>query len=97
MGGGLRAREVARHRQAHADDRALGRRVSNLARLPVEGGDRSGVDDAAALAVSIRLALRHALRRQPRHVERARDVHLQDALEWCERVRVALLADRLGG
>ncbi len=45
-------REVARDRQRHADDAALGRRVGDLADLAVERGDRGGVDDDAALAVS---------------------------------------------
>ena len=47
-----RGREVARDRQRHADDAALRGRVGGLADLAVEGGDRGGVDDHAALAVA---------------------------------------------
>ena len=43
------ARQVAGDRQRHADDAALGRRVRGLADLALEGGDRRGVDDDAAL------------------------------------------------
>ena len=42
--------EVAGDRQRHADDAALRRRVRGLADLPVEGRDRGGVDDDAAVA-----------------------------------------------
>ena len=48
-------RQVARGRQRHADDAALRRRVGDLADLPVEGGDRRGVDEDAALAVLVGL------------------------------------------
>eukprot|EP00327_Prymnesium_parvum_P044866 CAMPEP_0205861160 /NCGR_PEP_ID=MMETSP1083-20121108/5614_1 /ASSEMBLY_ACC=CAM_ASM_000430 /TAXON_ID=97485 /ORGANISM="Prymnesium parvum, Strain Texoma1" /LENGTH=118 /DNA_ID=CAMNT_0053222831 /DNA_START=230 /DNA_END=583 /DNA_ORIENTATION=+ len=44
-------RQVARHREAHPHDGALGRRVRDLPRLPVERGDRRGVDDTPALPV----------------------------------------------
>ena len=43
--------QVARRRQRHADDAALGGRVGDLADLPVVGGGRRGVDAHAALAV----------------------------------------------
>ena len=58
------AREVARDRQRHADDAALGGRVGGLADLAVEGGDRRGVDDDAALAVGERLEPGHRGRRR---------------------------------
>ena len=58
------AREVARDRQRHADDAALGRRVGGLADLPVVGGDRRGVDDDAALAAVVGRVLRIAARRE---------------------------------
>ena len=43
------AAEVARHRQAHAGDRRLGRRVGDLPDLSLERRDRRRVDDDAAL------------------------------------------------
>ena len=43
--------QVARDRQGHADDAALGGRIGGLADLAVLGRDRGGVDDRAALAV----------------------------------------------
>ena len=57
--------EVAGERQRHRDDAALGRRVGGLADRAVEGGDRGGVDDDAALAVLERLGRRDGGRRQP--------------------------------
>ena len=44
-------REFARRRQRQRGDAALGRRIGGLADLAFEGGDRSGRDDHAALAV----------------------------------------------
>ena len=58
--------EVARDRQRHADDAALGGRVGGLADLAVEGGDRGGVDDARRArrsAVGSCLAIASAARR----------------------------------
>ena len=46
--------EVARGRERHADDAALGRRVGDLADLAVVGGDRGGGDADAALALARR-------------------------------------------
>ena len=43
-------RELPRHRQGEADDAALRGRIGRLADLTVEGRDRRGVDDHAALA-----------------------------------------------
>ena len=45
------AAEVARHRERHPGDAGLRRGVRDLADLPLERGDRRGVDDHAALAV----------------------------------------------
>ena len=87
---------LSRHRQAHADDGTLGCRVGNLPRLPVEGSNRRRVDYAAPLTVGVGRACGHALRRQAGDVERARHVHLEDALKRSERVRVALAAHGLG-
>ena len=51
--------ELARRRQGQRDDAALGRGIGGLADLALEGGDRGGRDDDAALAVAVRLGDRH--------------------------------------
>ena len=53
------AGEVARGRQRHPDHAALGRRVGELADLPVVGGDRRGHHDHAALAARVGLVAEH--------------------------------------
>ena len=82
-------REVARGRQRHADDAALGGRVGELADLAVERGDRGGVDADPALALLVGLVGQHRRRRQAQHVEGADQVHADDGLERVERVRPA--------
>src|SRR3954452_4885228 len=76
--------EVARDRQRHADDAALGGRVRSLSDLPLERGDRRGVDDDPALAV-YRLGGQDPLGGQPDDVERADQVHADDPAELLER------------
>ena len=56
-------RQVARHRQRHADQAALGGAVGLLADLAVEGGDRGGEQHHAALAVFQRRQLGAGARR----------------------------------
>ena len=53
------ARQLARDRQRHAGDRRLGGGVGRLADLALEGGDRGGVDQQAALAVGARRVVLH--------------------------------------
>ena len=89
------ARQVARDRQRHADDAALGRGVGGLTDLTLERGHRGGVDDDAALAVD-GLGLGHAFGGQPDHVERADQVDLDDLGEAVEGERT-VLAQRLDG
>ena len=50
-------REFARRRQRQRGNAALRRRIGGLADLALEGGDRRGGDDDAALAVRQRLEL----------------------------------------
>ena len=75
---------------------ALGRRVGDLADLPVVGGDRGGVDDHAALAALVGLVGEHRRGGQPQHVERADQVDRDHLLERLERVRPALARGLLG-
>ena len=82
--------EVARRRERHADDPALGRRVGDLADLPVVGGDRRGVDADPALALGVGLVAEHRRRGEAQHVERADQVDLDDGLERVGGVRPAL-------
>ena len=79
------ARQVARDRKRHADDAAFGGRVGDLADLAVEGRDRRGVDDHAALAVLVRLVDEHRGRREAQDVEGADQVDGDDHLEGLER------------
>ena len=88
-------REVARGRQRHADDPALGRRVGDLADLAVVRGDRRGVDADAALALGVGLVAEHRRGGEPQHVERADQVHVDDGLERVEAVRPALASRAL--
>ena len=53
-------------------DAGLGRGVRDLTDLPVEGRDRGGVDDHAALAARLRRVLGHRRRGQAQHVEACR-------------------------
>ena len=70
--------EVARHGQAHAGDTGLGGGVGDLPDLALEGRDRRGVDDDAALVV-LRLVLGHVGGRQPADVEGGDEVEIDDA------------------
>ena len=90
------AREVARGRQRHGDDAALGRRVGDLADLAVERRDRRGVDDHSALAALVELVLLHPRGGVAHHVERADQVDLDHALERVEVVGPVLVHGALG-
>src|ERR1700735_32300 len=64
--------QVTRGGDGHADDPALRRRVGDLAGLPLDPGDRRGVDDHAALAIGIsRLGPCHRGRPDAHEVEGA--------------------------
>ena len=63
------------------DDAALRRRVGGLADLAVEGGDRGGHHERAALAVGVGLVRGHRRGRQAQDVEGADQVHAHDGLE----------------
>ena len=80
-------REVARGRERQADHAALRRRVGGLPDLAVEGGDRRGHHDGAALAALVGLVRGHRRGRQPQHVEGADQVDPHDGLERLERRR----------
>src|SRR5207249_7171924 len=62
-----------------------GSRVGWLANLTVEGGDRRGVDDHAALALSIREVLHHEDGCQADDIEGADQIDLDDTLETLQR------------
>jgi hypothetical protein len=68
------ARQFAGDRQRHADHAGLRGRVGGLADLALEGGDRGGVDDHAALALGVGLALGHRHGGEADHVEGADQV-----------------------
>ena len=87
---------VARGGQRHRDDPALGRRVGDLADLPVVGGYRRGVDADAALAGGVGLVGEHGVTCQAQGVERADEVHGDDLLEGLEAVRAAWAGEALG-
>ena len=91
-----RAREVARGRQRHPDHAALRGRVGDLADLAVEGRDRGGVDDHAALAAVVGLVGEHRRGREAQHVEGADQVDRDRDPERLELVRAALAGDLLG-
>ena len=89
-------RQVARDRQRHADDAALGRRVGGLTDLAVERRDRRGVDDDATLSSPIGsvLAIRSAASRSTLKVPtKLMPDHLRNAVQ---RER-AVLGQRLNG
>ena len=88
--------QVARRRQRHADDAALGGRVGDLSDLPVVGGGRRGVDAHAALArVALRIVGEHGRGGEAEHVEGADQVDPDDGLEGHEVVRPAAAGDLL--
>ena len=89
-------RQLARDRQRHGDDAALGGRIGRLTDLAVIGRDGRRGDHHAALAGRKRLQFRHRRRRQPQHVERADQIDLDHAIEIAERHR-AFLADHALG
>jgi hypothetical protein len=74
------------HRQGHARDSGLGRRVGHLADLPLEGGDRGRVQDDAPLAAVVRLVLAHLVGGDPCDVERRDQVQVDHAPEVVEGV-----------
>ena len=88
------AAQIASHRQAHTGDRGLGRRVGDLSDLAFEGGDRSGVDDDAALFGLIvhRIVLAHLPSGEPADIEGADQVEVDALAEGVQAVR-AFLAD----
>src|SRR5690606_7676819 len=90
------ARQVSRYRQRHAHHAALGGRIGSLADLSVEGGDRGGVDDDAALATFKRLELFAAHGKQADHVECADQVDLDHLAVVVERVRPVLRGGACG-
>ena len=87
-------REVAGHRQGHAEDGGLRRRVGELAGLALDAGDRRGVHDHAPLAVVVGLVGRHRGRGEAGDVEGAEGVHLHRADEGVLVVGRAVAADR---
>src|SRR5215469_1531556 len=87
-------RKIARRRNGHADDAALGGRVGQLPSLALETCNRGCVDDHAPLTVSVsRLCLGHCGCANAHQVERADQVHLDDFAERCAIVRRAIAAD----
>ena len=88
------ARELARHRQRHADETRLRRAVGGLPDLSVERRDRRREHNDAALAVGVGRALRHGIGGEPCQIERTDEVDVDRADEARERVR-AVLADDL--
>src|SRR5690606_12745363 len=91
-------REVARDRQGHADDTALGGGIGRLSDLTGFGGDGGGVDDNAALAVD-RIEREHPGGRLRDAAESADEVDLDDHFIVFERVvrdrpRLAVAGDR---
>jgi hypothetical protein len=80
------AAEIARHREGHPGNAGFGRCVGNLADLPFERGDGSGIDDHAALAV-FRLVSRHVKCLQTVQVESPDQVQLNRAPENIQWVR----------
>jgi len=87
--------ELARDRQRHGHDGALGGRVRRLADLAVERSDAGRVDDGAPLAVAVGLGGGHASRCQSNGVEGAGRVDLQHLEEELECVR-PVAAEHLG-
>ncbi|MNT25966.1 hypothetical protein D3C72_1615130 [compost metagenome] len=86
-------REVARHRQGHADEAALRGAVGLLAHLAVEGRDGGSEEHHALLAVVECVELRAARCEEARHVVAADQVDVDHAHEVFERRGVAVLAD----
>src|SRR5215213_3678704 len=87
--------EVAGHGERHPGDGSLGRGVGDLTDLALEGGDRRGVDDDAALVV-LRLVRRHVRCGEPGDVERRHGVEVEHLAEGLQVVR-AVLAERALG
>mmetsp|Transcript_6315 Transcript_6315/g.25625 ORF Transcript_6315/g.25625 Transcript_6315/m.25625 type:complete len:609 (+) Transcript_6315:468-2294(+) len=88
------AGQVARDRQGHADDAALGGRIGRLANLAVVGRDRGGRDQHAALTGGLGLVLGHGLGGQTDHVEAANQVD-RDRLREAGQRMGTVLADGL--
>src|SRR5207245_1408732 len=90
-------RQVARGRDGHSVYAALGGRVRDLADLALEGGDRGGVDDHAALAVLVDgVGLGDRVGGQAHDVEGAEQVDGDDGAEQLQIVRAVLGQDAPG-
>jgi hypothetical protein len=68
--------QFAGNGQSHRDHAALGRRISGLPDLTLEGGHRCGIDDDAALAGFVGRVARHGGGCVTHHVERANQIDL---------------------
>ena len=79
--------QFAGHRQGHGDDAALRCGIGRLPQLPFEGGHARRIDDHAALAAGIRLALHHRLGGETDHVEGADQVDVDRPHEAFQPVR----------
>ena len=88
--------EFARRRQSERGYAALGRGIGGLPDLALEGGDRSGRHDHAALAVGKRRQRLHGGGGEPHHVEAADQVDADDLLEIFQRHRPVAADDALG-
>ena len=96
-----RARQFTGDRQRHRVHGPLGGGVGGLADLAVEGSDRGGVDDDAALRPAElghgRLGRRHRGSGQADDVEGAHEVDLDDPVEALQRQHAVAAQDLAGG
>lgn len=86
-----KARKIAGHRERHADDRALARRVRELSLLTLNPGNGGDVDNDTTLLVRVGLALGHGRCGVAGGVENAVHVQLVDKVKDAAVVCVAPL------
>src|SRR5207237_3531794 len=87
--------QLACNWKRHADDSRLGCAVGRLTHLTVERSDRRGVEDDSALAAGVGRVLRHPLRGESGHVERADEIDVHHPSEARERMNALLAEDAL--
>ena len=80
-------RQIAGHRQGHANNAALGGCIGRLTLLPVKRGNRGGVDDHTTRAVWFGDVFTHDFGGKAGHVKRADKIDVDGLLKLSQRMR----------